>query len=72
MGKLVSSLQLEVPDAHIRYSHSQLLVLRRQMLRYARSVPPGSMRNDRRQIARSLHSLFSNKTWLGEHTVEGS
>jgi len=50
------------------YTHSQLLELRRQMLRFARSFPPGSKRNDRRQIASSLRSLFRNKAWLAAHT----
>jgi len=69
----MSSLQLKVANAHILYTHSQLLHLRRQMLRYARSLPRGSAaRNDRRQIARSLRHLFRSKTWLDAHTVEGS
>jgi hypothetical protein len=40
------------------YTMSELLDLRRQMLRFARSLPPGSGRNDRRQIAASLRKLF--------------
>jgi hypothetical protein len=48
---------------------SELLELRRQMLRFARSFPPGSERNDRRQIASSLRSLFRNKVWLAAHTT---
>jgi hypothetical protein len=54
------------------YTHSQLLELRRQMLRFARSLPIGPERNNRRQIASSLRSLFRNKAWLNAHTVEGS
>ena len=50
----------------------QLIELRRRMLRFARSLPPGPERNNRRQIARSLRSLFKNKKWLDAHTVEGS
>jgi hypothetical protein len=34
----------------------QLIQLRRQMLRFARSLPPGPERNGRRQIAASLRS----------------
>jgi hypothetical protein len=47
---------------------SELLELRRRMLRYARSFPPGPERDERRQIALSLRSLFRNKAWL-EHTT---
>lgn len=54
-----------------RHSFSQLFQLRRQMLRYARSLPLGSPeRNDRRQIASSLRSLLRDKKSLGVHTVE--
>jgi hypothetical protein len=54
------------------YTIPELIELRRQMLRYARSLPRGPGRNDRRQIASSLRSLFRNKAWLDAHTVEGS
>ena len=67
------SLQLKFADDQAQYTYSQLLQLRRQMLRYARSLPRGSSeRNDRRQIASSLRSLLRNKMWLDAHTVEGS
>jgi len=66
------SLQLKLIDSHTRYSMSQLVQLRRQMLRFARSLPPGPARNERRQIAASLRRLFRNKMWLDAHTVEGS
>jgi hypothetical protein len=67
------SLQLKLIDDHTRYSMSQLVQLRRQMLRFARSLPLGSSeRNERRQIAASLRRLFRNKIWLDAHTVEGS
>ena len=52
-----------------KYTMSELIELRRQMLRFARSFPPGSERNERRQIASSLRSLFRNKAWLAEHTT---
>jgi hypothetical protein len=45
----------------------KLIQLHRRMLRYARSLPPGPKRNERRQIASSLHSLFRNKRWLDAH-----
>jgi hypothetical protein len=67
----VPSLQLKLYDQH-RYTMEELLQLRRQMLRFARSLPPGPERNARRQIELSLRSLFKNKEWLAEHTVDGS
>jgi hypothetical protein len=39
-------------------------LLRRQMLRFSRSMPPGPERNERRQIASSLRRLFKSKVWL--------
>jgi hypothetical protein len=54
------------------YTMLELIELRRQMLRFARSLPIGPERNGRRQIASSLRSLFRNKAWLNAHTVEGS
>jgi len=69
----ILSLQLKLTEDHTRYTHSQLLQLRRQMLPYARSLPRGSSeRNERRQIASSLRSLFRDKKWMDVHSVEGS
>ena len=51
------------------HSMSELIELRRQMLRFARSLPRGPERNNRRQIASSLRSLFRNKVWLDAHTT---
>ena len=59
-------------DGHAHYTVEQLLELRRQMLRYARSTPPGAERNRRRQIADLLRRLFKNKEWLDAHLVDGS
>jgi hypothetical protein len=53
------------------YTYPELIELRRQILRFARSLPPGPERNNRRQTARSLRSFFRNKKWLDAHTVEG-
>jgi hypothetical protein len=65
------SFHLKIANDQAQYTHPQLLQLRRQMLQYARSLPRGSSeRNDRRQIASSLRSLFRNKKWLDAHTVE--
>ena len=51
------------------HTMSELIELRRQMLRFARSLPRGPERNNRRQIASSLRRLFRNKEWLDAHTT---
>jgi len=62
------TLQLKLVDD--QNTNSQLLQLRRQMLRCARSWPRGSSeRNQRRQTAASLRSLVGNNEWLDAHTV---
>ncbi|MEA2793172.1 MAG: hypothetical protein QOI87_552 [Bradyrhizobium sp.] len=66
------SLQRKLMDSYTRYTIAQLTQLRRQMLRYARSLPPGPARNERRQIAASLRGLFRSKMWQQAHTVAGS
>lgn len=72
-GGNMPSPRLKLLDDHTRYSTAQLVQLRRQMLRFARSLPRGSSeRNDRRQIASSLRSLFRDKKWLGAHTLDVS
>jgi hypothetical protein len=64
------SLHLKLVDDQTLYTMAVLVELRRQMLRFARSLPPGPERNGRRQIARSLRSLFKNKSWLNANTVD--
>jgi hypothetical protein len=54
------------------YSKAEISEFRRNILRYARQFPPGSERNQHRQIARSLRSLLKDKDWLDAHTIEGS
>ena len=49
------------------YSLDELTDLRRTMLRYARSFPSGSQRNQHRQVAVSLRRLFRNEKWLRDH-----
>jgi hypothetical protein len=63
------SLQLKMAQDNPVYTISQLVELRRQMLRFARSLPRGSSaRNERRQVAASLHSLYRNRRRLdGSH-----
>jgi hypothetical protein len=66
------SLQLKMAQDNPVYTTSQLVQLRRQMLRFARSLPRGSSeRNERRQIGASLGGLFRSKRWLAAHIGEG-
>jgi hypothetical protein len=51
------------------YTLTELIELSRQMLRYARSIPRGPERNERRQISDSMRRLFKNKDWLKAHLV---
>ena len=61
-----------MPTFEGRYSIEELIELRRQMLRYARSFPPGADRNQHRQVALSLHGLFKNQVWRSAHTSQDS
>ena len=67
----MSSNRVKLLDGHAHFTIEQLLELRRQMLRFARSISPGAERNHRRQVADSLRKLFKNKEWLDAHLVEG-
>jgi hypothetical protein len=66
------SVAREQPQDQPLYSRAELFEHRRNILRYARSFPPGSERNQHRQIALSLRALFRNRKWLDANTVEGS
>lgn len=59
-------------EAAKRYTMEELWAVRRNVLVYARSFPPGPERNQRRQVARSLRALFRNPAWLDRNTVEGA
>lgn len=61
------SLARTLPVDHPLYSEAELLENRRNILRYARSFPPGPERNQHRQIARSLRALFRNREWREAH-----
>ena len=64
------TLQLKLVDDQARYTNSQLLQLRRQMLRCARSWPRGSSeRNQRRQPPLRCAVSSETKEWLDAHTV---
>jgi hypothetical protein len=54
------------------YSRSELVEHRRNILRYARSFPPGPERNQHRQIALSLRTLFRNRGWLEANVLKDS
>jgi hypothetical protein len=59
------------PEADIRRDMVYFIEMRRNVLRYARTFPPGGKRDQHRQIALSLRRLFRNKTWLESHTLDG-
>ena len=54
------------------YSLDELTGLRRNMLRYARSFPPGAERNEHLQVAVSLRRLFRNEKWRDSHATKES
>ena len=56
---------------HPLYCLEDLIEKRRNVLRYARTFPPGAERNQHRQIAVSLRVLFRNKNWLANNTNQG-
>jgi len=62
----------QTTENQTRYSVAELVQMRREILQYARSLPVGTERNQHRQVAASLRTLFGNKTWLNTHTYEGS
>jgi len=57
---------------HPHYIMAELIEQRRNILRYARSFPPGPERNQHRQIALSLRTLFRNREWLEAHILTDS
>jgi hypothetical protein len=68
MPSLARALALDHPF----YSRTELTEHRRNILRYARSFPPGPERNQHRQIARSLRTLFRNGAWLDANVRKDS
>jgi hypothetical protein len=59
------------PEIDTRREMAYFIEMRRNVLRYARTFPPGGARNQHRQTALSLRRLFRNKTWLESHTLDG-
>jgi hypothetical protein len=70
MPSVASALAPDHANDPPLYSKAELIELRRNILLYARSFPPGYERNQHRQIALSLCRLFNNKAWLAAHTFE--
>jgi hypothetical protein len=54
------------------YSLDELLELRRNVLRYARTFPPGDERNQHLQVAVALRALFKGEKWRRTHTLESA
>jgi hypothetical protein len=55
---------------HPLHGMAELIEYRRNILRYARSFPPGPERNQHRQVASSLRALFRNREWLETHVLK--
>ena len=66
----MTEVTLATPN-HPLYCLDELIEQRRNILRYARTFPPGAERNQHRQIAVSLRMLFRNKNWLANNTNQG-
>jgi hypothetical protein len=56
-----------LPDFGERLTVDDLVEKRRKLLRVARSLTPGTHRNQLRQISLSLKSLLKNKAWCRAH-----
>ena len=63
--------RMQEAEADTRREMAYFIELRRNVLRYARTFPPGPERNQHRQIALSLRTLFRNRAWLNAHTLDG-
>jgi hypothetical protein len=59
------------PETDTRRKMGYFVEMRRNVLRYARTFPPGGERNQHRQIALSLRGLFKIRSWLETHTLDG-
>jgi hypothetical protein len=64
------SLAREPAPDHPFYTKTELIEHCRNILRYARSLPPGPERNQHRQIARSLRTLFRNSRWRDANVLK--
>jgi hypothetical protein len=52
------------------YNKAALIEHRRNILRNARSFPPGPERNQHRQITLSLRTLFRDREWREAHVLK--
>jgi hypothetical protein len=69
MGGIMPSVARALALDYPLYSRAELVEHRRNILRYARSFPPGPERNQHRQVALSLGALFRNREWLDAHVL---
>jgi hypothetical protein len=54
-----------------RFTMVELYELRRVIIKHSRSILPGPIRNEHRQIANSMRFLTRDRKWLAVHTVDG-
>jgi hypothetical protein len=54
----------QLPTFEQRHRIGEFIPTRRGILRYTRSLSPGTNRNRRRQIALSLGAPLKNRDWL--------
>ena len=64
------ALVLDLPTNNRFYTQAELIGLRRTMLLFCRSFPPGPERNQHWQVAQSLRRLFRNKAWMTAHASD--
>jgi hypothetical protein len=60
---------LERASYRPRYTIAEFTEIRRNILRYARSIPPGPDRNQHRQIAVSLRRLSRSAAWRDAYII---
>jgi len=61
-----------VPRVERLYSLEELRGLRRNLLRYARTFPPGDERNQHFRVAVSFRALLKNEKWLRDQVRNDS
>jgi hypothetical protein len=66
------STTIVVPRVERLYSLDELGELRRNMLRYARTFPPGEERKQHFHVAVSFRALLKNEKWLRDHVRNDS
>jgi hypothetical protein len=71
-GRKPDSMTTVDPRAERLYSPDELLELRRNVLRYARTFPPGEERNQHFRVAVSIRALFKDEKWRRDHVRNDS